>query len=108
MNPQSLGHEPSALTTRPVFLKPGVATHLCVAKILQSVAKKSIVLIKSDYYNFFLTKPYKFVYCYHLVNVVNLLVYFCPKVITLTAITVDQFRVFVRRTFLCVANKNLS
>ncbi len=24
---------------RPVFLKPGVATHLCVAEILQCVAK---------------------------------------------------------------------
>ena len=37
--PMHLGHEPSALTTRPVVLKPGVATHLCVAKILQCVAK---------------------------------------------------------------------
>jgi hypothetical protein len=39
LNSWPLGHEPSALITRPVFLKPGVATHLCVDKILQCVAK---------------------------------------------------------------------
>ncbi len=38
--------------SRPVFLKPGVATHLCVVKILQCVAKKFEVS------QIFLNKPY--------------------------------------------------
>jgi hypothetical protein len=32
----------------PVFLKPGVATHLCVAKILQGVAKNIIMHFLSN------------------------------------------------------------
>jgi hypothetical protein len=44
LNPGPLGHESSALTTRPVVLKPGVATHLCVAKVLGCVAKRFLNL----------------------------------------------------------------